>query len=130
MEADKLVKAYIKLRDEKDRILREAEEQADILKSQMAVIEEELLAICKETGQESGRTAHGTFSRVTQTKFWTSDWANMYSFIMQHNVPELLERRIHQTNMKSFLEQNSNLLPVGLNVDRAYSIRVTRPRGA
>ena len=43
---------------------------------------------------------------------------------------ELLERRIHQSNMKTFLEEHPDKLPMGLNVDRAFSIRVTRPRGA
>jgi len=43
-------------------------------------------------------------------------------------VPELLERRIHQTNIKQFLEENPDLLPAGLNVDSAYSITVRRSK--
>lgn len=130
MDADKLVKAYIKLRDEKDRILRDAEEQANILKSQMMVIEEALLDICKTTGQDGGKTSNGSFSRMVQTRYWTNDWANMYQFIADNDAMELLERRIHQGNMKTFLEEHPDKLPMGLNVDRAFSIRVTRPRGA
>ena len=39
---------------------------------------------------------------------------------------ELLEQRVHQTNMKQFLKENPDLLPEGINVDSKYSISVRR----
>jgi hypothetical protein len=47
---------------------------------------------------------------------------------VEHNAPELLERRIQQTNMKQFLEENPDLHPAGLNVDRTYAITVRRSK--
>jgi hypothetical protein len=38
----------------------------------------------------------------------------------------LLEKRLHQTNMKQFLEENPDLKPAGLNIDSEYTIVVRR----
>jgi hypothetical protein len=48
--------------------------------------------------------------------------------MFEHNVPELLERRIHQTNIKQFLEENPDMLPLGLNVEAEQSITVRRSK--
>jgi len=37
-----------------------------------------------------------------------------------------LEKRIAQTNMATFLEENPDLLPPGLNVDSKYTISIRR----
>jgi hypothetical protein len=50
----------------------------------------------------------------------------MGKFIVEHKVPELLEKRIQQTNMKQFLEEHPELLPPGLNVDSEYTVTVRR----
>jgi enamine deaminase RidA (YjgF/YER057c/UK114 family) len=126
MDADKLVKAYIKIRDAKDKLVREHEEQLKGLTDQMEVIEQELLELCKETGQDGGKTQFGTFTRTVKTRYWTSDWDSMYRFIREHNAPELLERRIAQGNIKEFLETNPDVRPEGLNTDSRYSITVRR----
>jgi hypothetical protein len=39
---------------------------------------------------------------------------------------ELLEKRISQANMATFLEENPDLLPPGLNIDRRYAVTVRR----
>jgi len=50
----------------------------------------------------------------------------MYKFIREHDVPELLERRIHQGNFSDFIKENSDLMPAGVNVEAKYSITVRR----
>ena len=42
----------------------------------------------------------------------------MYKFVLKHEVPEFFEKRLNQTNVKQFLEENPDLQPAGLNVDR------------
>ena len=92
------------------------------------MINQQILEICKETGADSIKTKHGTAIRTIKSRYWTNDWERFYDFMFEHNVPELLERRIHQTNIKQFLEENPDLLPAGLNVDSAYSITVRRSK--
>jgi hypothetical protein len=50
----------------------------------------------------------------------------MYKFILEHGVPEFFDKRLNQTNVKQFLEENPDLLPAGLNVDSEFTISVRR----
>lgn len=124
--ADKLVKAFIKMRDARAALKAQYEEQDGAIKEQMAMVEAQLLEMCKTTGADSLRTKFGTVSRSVQTRYWTGDWEAMYKFIMQHNVPDLLERRISQTQMREFIKENPDEMPVGLNVDNRYTVTVRR----
>ncbi len=126
IDADKLVKVYIKMRDAKAQMVAEHDEKVAALEAQMGVIEHELLDICKATGQDGGKTSHGSFTRTVKTRYWTNDWDAMYRFIKDHDAVDLLERRVAQLNMKTFLQENPGLLPEGLNVDSKYSITVRR----
>lgn len=128
MNASKLIQVYIKIRDAKAQLEREYEDKVKELTTQLEAIEGELLEICKATGQDGGKTEFGSFSRIVKSRYWTSDWDSMYSFIREHNAPELLEKRIHQGNFKEFLSANPELLPAGLNVDSKYSITVRRSK--
>ena len=126
-DADRLVRVYIRIRDAKAKLKQEFDDAAASLDEQMDAVEAELLALCKTTGQDGGRTDHGTFTRTVKTRYWTSDWQSMYAFIKDHNALELLEQRVSQGNMKKFLQDNPQELPAGLNVDSKYSITVRRP---
>ena len=125
-DADKLVTVFIKMRDAKTKLMREAEEKAAEIQTQMDAVEQALLEICKQTGQDGGRTTHGSFTRSVKTRYETTNWPKMYDFIKAQDLPQLLEQRIHQTNMKQFLQENPDLLPEGLNVNSRYAVTVRR----
>jgi len=124
---DKLAAMYIKIRDKRSELKRAFEAQDAALEEQMKLLEVEMLDICKETNAETIRTKSGTVIRSIKSRYSTSDWDSMYQFIREHDAFGLLERRLHQTHMKQFLEENPELLPVGLNVDREYTVVVRRP---
>jgi hypothetical protein len=125
---DKLAGIYIKIRDARAKLKSDYEAKDVELQEQMDVIEEQLLEACKSIGADSIRTAAGTVIRSVKNRYWTNDWDSMYSFVREHDAFGLLERRIHQTNMKQFIEENPNLLPMGLNTDSRYSIVVRRSK--
>ena len=125
---DKLAGIYIKIRDARAKLKSDYEAKDTELQEQMDVIEEQLLEACKSIGADSIRTAAGTVIRSVKNRYWTNDWDSMYSFVREHDAFGLLERRIHQTNMKQFSEVNPNLLPMGLNTDSRYSIVVRRSK--
>ena len=123
---EKLVKMYLKMKAAKAEISAEFQAKEDKLNKQMDKVKGLLLSYCKEHGVESVRTNEGLFYRSLRTSYWTSDWESMGKFIVEKQVPELLEKRIHQGNMKQFLEENPDLLPPGLNAEREYTISVRR----
>ena len=126
--ADKLVQAYIKIRNARQQLLTSFEEEDNALKNQQEMVGERLLELCKDTGADSIKTAYGTVSRTVKTRYWPSDWGAMYNFIKEHDALHLLEQRLHQTNMKAYLEDHPDQLPRGLNSDSKYSVSVRKPR--
>jgi enamine deaminase RidA (YjgF/YER057c/UK114 family) len=127
-DANKLVQVYIKIRDAKDIKKKQMEEELGALETQLELVEQELLELCKTTGQDGGKTQFGSFTRSVKTRYWTSDWDSMYKFIREHDVPEVLERRIHQGNFVDMLKENPNIMPAGVNVESKYSITVRRSK--
>lgn len=126
--AEKLVKAYIKMRDYRSQLKQQYEEQDGAVKEQMELVESQLLELCKTTGADSLRTKFGTVSRTVQTRYWTSDWEAMHNFITEHQALDLLERRISQRQMQEFIKENPDVMPVGLNVDNRYAVSVRRSK--
>jgi hypothetical protein len=123
---DKLVKAYVKIRDARKELADQFEQQDSDLKESLDVIESQLLEACKAIGADSIRTPYGTLSRTVKKRYWTNDWHSFYAFLKEHEAMELLEKRVSQTNMSTFLEENPDLHPPGLNVDSRYSVVVRR----
>jgi len=125
-DANKLVQVYIKIRDAKDIKKKQMEAEIAELEVQLDAVEQELLELCKATGQDGGKTTFGSFTRSVKTRYWTSDWDSMYKFIREHDAPDLLERRIAQSNFSQFVKENPELMPAGVNVESKYSITVRR----
>jgi len=123
---EKLVKTYIKIRDRRAEIKRAYEEEDGGLVSQLDTVKSALLDHCKAHNVTSVKTSEGLFYRTVSQKYWTSDWEEMHKFIIEHGEPALLDKRIHQTNIKQFLKENPELLPKGLNSNSTYSISVRR----
>ena len=125
-DIDRFVRVFVKIRDEKAHVAREAKEKEAVLTEELDKIRRALLDYCKESGVEKVGTASGTFFRSVKTRYSTSDWESMHKFILKHEIPDLLDKRINQGNMRQFLEENPEQLPPGLNVDREYAVTVRR----
>lgn len=127
LPVEKLVAAYRKIR----AAIAEEEEAFEAkvadLKEKLEVVSKELLDFCNDQNIDSIRTPAGTLSRRVQSRYWTTDWEQMYKFIEEHNAPFLLEKRLHNGNVKQFLEENPDVLPVGLQVDNKYVVHVRKP---
>ena len=123
---DKLTDIYIKMRDTRNAAKREFEAKDKLLEEQMAMIESQMLEICKQNNANSIRTEHGTVIRQVKSRYWTNDWDSMYRFIKENDAYGLLEKRLHQTHMKEFLSENPDKLPMGLNTESEYTITVRR----
>jgi hypothetical protein len=127
-DLDQLTAIYLKIRDTRAENKREFENVDKDLEEQQKMLAEQMLDSCKEIGADSIKTPHGTIIRSVKSKYWTGDWDSMYSFIKEHDAFGLLEKRLHQTNMKDFLNENPDTLPMGLNVESEYTIVVRRAK--
>ena len=121
--ADKLVSTYIKIRE----AIKEKEVEISSYKEQQEVISTKLLTLCNEENLDSLRTPEGTVTRRVHSDYWTGDWEEMYKFVADNDAFFLLEKRIHTSNMKQFLEDNPESVPVGLQANKKYIISVRKP---
>ena len=126
LSAEKLTKAYIRIREERASLSASYKEKDTALVNQLDMVRQGLLNYCEKHGVESVKTSEGLFYRTTKTKYWTSDWESMHKFILQHEVPELFDKRLNQSNLKEFLEDNLDVYPEGLNKDTEYVITVRK----
>jgi hypothetical protein len=128
-DLDKLTAIYLKMRDKRDDMRRDAEAREKEIEEQMSIIETEMLEVCKQMNADSVRTPHGTIIRSVKSRYWTNDWDSMYQFIKEHDAFGLLEKRLHQTHLKEFLSENPDTFPIGVNVENSYSVVVRRSKG-
>lgn len=126
ISASKLSSIYLKIRDARSELKAKYEEEDKQLEAQMDVIEAKLLEICKATDADSIKTQAGTVMRRVATRYWTNDWDSMYEFVKENDAYGLFEKRISQTNMKQFLEENPDKFPKGMLLDSQYKITVRR----
>ena len=125
---EKWTRIYIKMRDKKAEVSKELEEKIAKIDQDMRTVKTAILDHMKEIGAESLRTEAGTVYRTVRTTYATSDWESMHKFILEHGVPELLEKRIQQTNMRVLLEEHPEMLPPGLNANAEYSVTIKRSK--
>lgn len=125
---EKLTATYIKIRDARSTLTREYERKDAELAEQLSIIEQEMLEVCKALDASSIKTDAGTVIRSVKSRYWTNDWDSMYAFIEETSAFGLLEKRLHQTHMKEFLEENPDLYPKGMNVENTYTVVVRRAK--
>lgn len=123
---EKLVKAYIKMRDARTKLSAEYEAKDKEIKDQMQVVENCLMEACKRAGGNVSIPDVGVVIRSVKTQYWTSDWESMHKFIKENDAIELLERRISQRAMGEFLQANPDKMPKGMNVESKYVVTVRR----
>ena len=124
--ADVLVEVALKIRDARDKIRKEADTKIAKFDEQFEIVNQRLQEILKNAGATSLKTPHGTVYSQVKNRYSTTNWDAMYNFIQEHQVYELLERRLHQGNMKLYLEENPDVMPAGLNVDSKYTVVIRR----
>lgn len=128
VSAEKLADIYIKIRDARAALKEKFEAEDSVMKEQQDLLAEKMLDLCRDIDADSIKTPAGTIIRKVDTRYWTTDWDSMYQFIEEHEAFPLLEKRLHQTNMRQFLEENPDLLPAGLQADSKYTIVVRRSK--
>ena len=121
---DKLARIYVKMR----AAMQDLDKQIETIKAQQQDVKNAMKDQMMALGTKSARTEFGTISLKEKTRFYTQDWDSFKKFVVEHDAVDLLEKRIAQTNMQTFLEENPDLHPPGLSSTSEFDISVTKPR--
>jgi hypothetical protein len=92
----------------------------------MAEIEAQLLDTLNASNSNSMSTNSAVIIRTVRKRYMPSNWNAVYELIKKHDAYSLLEKRVHNGNMKDFLEEHPDEYPAGMNVDSRYAVTVRR----
>lgn len=125
---DDMVKAYLSIRGEREKIYREYQLKDADLKEQLSRLEQAMLEKCNDINADSIRTGHGTIIKSMREDFVCSDWDNFKKFIIENDAIELLQQRISQSNFKEYTSTHKeDGLPPGISTMRSYKVTVRKP---
>jgi hypothetical protein len=124
---DRLAKVYRKMAAKIQELTTEYDAAVEEIKRQQDAVKTALKDQMLVMGVSSVRTENGTVVLSTKTRYNTQDWDSFKEFIKEHDAIDLLEKRIAQTNMGTFLEENPGVVPPGLNTMTEYAISVRKP---
>ena len=124
---DKLAKVYRRMAARIQELTQGYENEVEEITRQQDTVKIALKDQMLALGVSSVRTDQGTVVLSTKTRYNTQDWDSFKTFVLQHEAVDLLEKRIAQTNMSTFLEENPGLVPPGLNSVSEYAISVRKP---
>lgn len=126
---EKLTRVFIKIRDRRSELKAEFDAEDNKLKDQQEKIKAALLDFCKDNNVESVKTNAGTFFRTVKTRYWTNDWDAMNAFIKENDTPEMYEKRLNQTAVKQFIEEElDGEAPDFINVTSEYQVSVRKSK--
>ena len=127
VDTEQVVKAYLAIRGERDRLRNEYEANDKRLVEDLKKLEAVLLDVCNTVNADSIKTSLGTVIRKLNERYFCSDWDNFKQYVLENEAIELLERRIHQGNFKQHMEETqSDGLPPGVNVMREFGVTVRK----
>jgi hypothetical protein len=120
-----MIGEYISLRDARATLKKKYTTKDEVLSDRMKVIEGQLLEELDSGGLTSMKTTKGIAFKTTRTWYWVPDWDAFKQFVTQHDVMELFEKRIHQANMRTFMEDNPTIVPP-IAADSRYRLTIRR----
>ena len=125
---DKLVITYRKVRSAKEAVAAEYEQRIAELEEQLKLLSGAMKDfMLSKGGLKTVRTDYGTVTLGTSTRYTTHDWEEFHAFLIKYDALDLLEKRIAQKNMDTFLKENPRLVPPGLDASTEYTISVRKP---
>ena len=127
LTAESLTRVFHKIKTTREKLRSEYKAEDKQLEDQQKLIKEKLLSFFKDSEITSLTTEAGRVTRSVKTKYWTSDWDEMYKFVVEHNVPEFFSKSLNQSNVKEFLDDNPDIVPKGLNADSEYVLSIYKP---
>jgi len=126
IDMDDQAQQYFKLRQKRELLKERFTAEDSQLEKAMAEIETQLLDSLNETNSTSMSTNSAVIMRSVRRRYMPTNWDAVYKLIEKHKAFSLLEKRVHNGNMKDFLDEHPDEYPAGLNVDSRYAVTVRR----
>ena len=121
-----IVDKYLKIQATMKDLEKKHREQMMVLETEFESISKKLLDACEKNKTDLIPTSSGTITRKSKTTYTTTDWDAMYRLMKKHSAFSLLEKRIHVSNLKAFLEANPDVDSDFITANKTYSVTVSK----
>lgn len=123
---DDLSTEYIRIRTEREALKEKFDDADKVFADQLAEIEHKLIQIMLADNTTSMSTARTIIIKRVMKRYNPTNWEAVYRLVDKYKAYGVLHKRIHDTNMKDFLDEHPDEYPEGLNVDSRYAVTVKR----
>lgn len=124
IDVNKLVQAYVNIREARRKLSAEFEEADKALKAKQALLDNTLLQHMQDTNQESARTKAGTAFITKDEQFSCADWNKLYKWIEKTQSYEATQKRLNKTFIQNYMEANKGKLPPAVNMHSELVVKV------
>lgn len=129
MEIDSIntaLKAFNKIEDARDKIRAEYEQKDSKLRAARDQLELYLLEQMKEMGLQAFELpGEGVASIRVKRRFGAADWSLVWDWVVENKCPNMLQKRLLDTAIQSYLDEHGSL-PPGINSEARQVIAVTK----
>lgn len=126
LSVDTLCKVYVRIRAKKADITKAYEAEVAELDGHLDKLAATMKDKLAEAGAKSIKTEHGTVYATTKTRFYPMDFGAFGDWIVKNNAIDLLEKRVAQTNMAKWLEENPTNPPPGVQAETVMTVTVRK----
>jgi hypothetical protein len=127
---DELSTEYIRIRTEREALKEKFDDEDKVFTDQLAEIEHKLIQIMLADNTTSMSTEKTIVIKRVMKRYNPTNWEAVYRLVDKYKAYGVLHKRIHDTNMKDFLDEHPDEYPEGLNVDSRYAVTVKRKPSA
>lgn len=126
LNTDELVEKFIQLRDRRDELRKQQQEELAKYQRCLDYLEGILLDRLREAGAQHIATPHGTAAKSVQTSCTVLDWPATLTYIQEHEAWDLLEARVSKTAAVQVITETKAPIP-GVQLSQRLTINVRRP---
>ena len=127
IQDDEVIKKYIEIRDEIDRLNNKCEAEVKPLKEALSTMETWFQDQFNQRGVESSKTQHGTPFTQTKTQVSVDNMDHFVRFVDENKAWNFLNKVVNKTAVEEYVTQH-NVPPPGVKTVTMRVVQVRRPK--
>jgi hypothetical protein len=124
---DVLAERGILIREKKAALKKAFDEKYNKLTEMEDTIDAWMLQFMLKNGLENVKTKFGTFFKSMKFRANMADWGAFSAWMVAHDEPELVEKRVSTNNLKVWMKLHNDALPPGITVVQEATVTLRRP---
>jgi hypothetical protein len=128
VDIDKIVAVYVKIRDEKSRVKKEADAKCAELQAKLDRLAAEIQRELNRLNVQSVRTDAGTAFQKEEIKPSCKDWGTLDAWAQAEGIPasEVFEKRLSRRFVTDYMADHEGEAPPPVSVYREFTVHVRR----